>query len=411
MSPKIDLLKLRLAYAQAGNDADPYNIYTTYGYNQLWGGVPSLSESSTLNNLDLKPEKSSTMEVGTEIQLFRNRLGLDITAYKTDSKNQILPLPTPNSSGYDARVINAGQIRNKGIEVQLNAVPVRSRSGFEWDVNVNFARNLSKVISLYPGVDKIVQAAPGEDATIEARVGERMGALYGPGFQRVTAGDLKGMPIIGTNGLAQITSTSIYLGNINPDWTMGINNRVSYNGAYFEFLFDINKGGVMVSRFINKATGAGQLIETADTRLEREEGHVYDANYYRDGAVDQGNGTYARNLTVFDGTYSKGLYGTGPRDFYKKWYDHNSEAQLVDRSFVKLRELKIGYAFPKKLYRNIPIQNIALSFVGRNLALWTKNQHFDPETGASTGNGLIGGFENLSLPTTRSYGLNLNINF
>jgi hypothetical protein len=238
-----------------------------------------------------------------------------------------------------------------------------------------------------------------------------MGALYGPGFQRVTTGPLKGMPIVGTNGLMEVTSTSIYLGNINPDWTMGINNRLSFKGVYLDFLFDINKGGVMVSRFINKAIGAGQLIETADVRNKRPKDHVYDIDYYRDGAVDQGNGTYERNLQIFDGTYSKGIYATGPRDFYKKYYDHNSEAQLVDRSFVKLRELKLGYNLPKTIYGHTPIQNIAISLVGRNLALWTKNQHFDPETGASTSNGLVGGFENLSLPTTRSFGVNLNITF
>lgn len=408
---KIDLLKFRAAFAQAGNDADPYNIYTAYGYQQLWGGIPSLAENATLNNLDLKPEKSTTIELGTELQLFRNRLGLDLTVYKTTSKNQILPLSTPISSGYDAQVINAGQISNKGVEVTLNAVPVRTRSGLEWDLNINFARNISKVEALTPGLDRFVQAAPGEDATIEARVGKRMGALYGPGFQRVTTGPLKGMPIVGTNGLMEVTPTSMYLGNINPDWTMGVNNRVSYKGFYLDFLFDINKGGVMVSRFINKAIGAGQLIETADTRDKRPKGEAYANNYYRDGAVDQGNGTYARNLQIFDGTYSKGIYGTGPRDFYKKYYDHNSEAQLVDRSFVKLRELKVGYSLPRKLFNRTPIQNASLSLVGRNLALWTKNQHFDPETGASTSNGLVGGFENLSLPTTRSLGVNLNITF
>ncbi len=411
MSQKIDLFKIRLAYAQAANDADPYQIITAYNYQALWEGIPSLSESSQLNNLNLKPEKSSTMEAGAELELFKGRLGVDLTVYKTSSKNQILALPTPSSSGYDARIINAGEISNKGIELQLNAAPVRLRNGFEWDLTVNFAKNISKVEALYPGVDKIVQAAPGEDATIEARVGQRMGALYGPGFQRVADGNLKGMIIIGTNGRPQITSTSIYLGNINPDWTAGITNRFSFKGIYLEGLFDVSHGGVMVSRFINKAGGAGQLIETEGVRLTRAAGHVYDNTYYRDGAVLQQDGTYARNLQIFDGSYSKGLNGTSPRDFYKRYTDHNSEAQLVDRSFVKLRELKLGYNVPKKFYARVPVQNISFSLVGRNLALWTKNQHFDPETGASTGAGLVGGFENLSLPTTRSIGVNLNINF
>jgi TonB-linked SusC/RagA family outer membrane protein len=411
MSPAIDLFKIRLAYAQAGNDADPYQIITAYNYQALWAGIPSLSESGQLNNLNLKPEKSSTLEAGAELNLYKNRIGLDVTVYKTSSRNQILPLQTPISSGYGARIINAGEISNKGIEVQLNAVPVRLSNSLEWTVSLNFARNISKVISLYPGVEKIVQAAPGEDATIDARVGERMGALYGPGFQRVPSGPLKGMILIGSNGRPQITSDAIYLGNINPDWTMGINNRVSFKGAYLEFLFDISHGGVIISRFINKATGAGQLIETEGVRLTRKEGQVYDATYYRDGAVLMLDGSYQRNLEIFDGTYSKGLNGTGPRDFYKRYYDHNSEAQLIDRSFVKLRELKLGYNFPAKMYKRLPVQNISLSFVGRNLALWTKNQHFDPETGASTGGGLVGGFENLSRPTTRSLGFNLNVNF
>jgi hypothetical protein len=413
MSPAIDLFKLRLAYAQAGNDADPYSTTTPYLFQQLYGGIPSLSESSQLNNANIKPEKSSTMEIGAELQLFKSRLGLDVTFYKTSSKNQILALPTPISSGYRSRSINAGEISNKGIELQLNAVPIRWQNGFEWDLSLNFAKNISKVIALYPGVDKIVQAAPGEDATIEAHVGQRMGALYGPGFQRVQTdkGSLKGMIVIGSNGRPQITPTSMYLGNINPDWTMGITNHFSYKGIYLECLFDINQGGVMVSRFINKAIGAGQLIETEGVRLTRAAGNVYDNNYYQDGAVLQADGSYKRNLQVFDGTYSKGLNGTGPRDFYKRYYDHNSEAQLIDRSFVKLRELKLGYSIPKKMYSKIPVQNISFSVVGRNLALWTKNQHFDPETGASTGNGLVGGFENLSLPTTRSLGVNLNINF
>ena len=411
MSNKVDLLKLRLAYAQAGNDADPYSIMTAYNYQQLFNGFPSLSESGTLNNLNLKPEKSSTTEIGAELSLFQGRLGLDVTAYSTKSKNQILSLPTPVSSGYRGRIINAGEISNKGIEVQLSAVPIKLSNSFTWNVSVNFSRNISKVVSLAPGVDNIVQAAPGEDATLEARVGQRMGALYGPGFQRVPYGPLKGMPIIGSNGLAQITPTSIYLGNINPDWVSGITNRFSYKGVYVEFLFDVSHGGILVSRFINKATGAGQLEETAQARLKHAPADVYNTDYYRDGGVLQTDGSYLRNLQVFDGSYSKGLNGTGPRDFYKRWYDHNAEQQLVNRSFVKLREAKIGYNFPRKLYSKLPIQNINFSLVGRNLALFTKNNQFDPETAASSGQGLVGGFENLSLPTTRSFGANLNITF
>ena len=411
MSEKIDLLKLRVAYAQAGNDADPYSILTPYSYMQpLWNGLPGLSENSSLNNQNLKPEKSSTTEVGVEFSLFKGRLGLDVTGYNTSSKNQILNLPVATSSGYTNEVINAAEIQNRGVEVQLSVVPIQG--DFTWSFMINFAKNNSKVINLAPGVDRVIQLAPGEDAQIVAAVGQRMGALYGPGFVRVPDGPLKGEPIIGTNGRAQITGgPSVYLGNINPDWTMGIANHFSYKGIHFDFLFDINHGGVLVSRFINKAMGAGQLLETAGARLKHAPDDVYNTDYFRQGGVLQPDGSYAENLQIFDGSFSKGLIGTSARDFYKRYYDHNSEQQSVDRSFVKLREVKIGYTFPKKMYSGLPIQSITFSLVGRNLLLWTKNDQFDPETGASTGSGLVGGFENLSLPSTRSYGMNLNINF
>lgn len=413
LSPKIDLLKLRVGFAQVGNDTDPYQTMTSYYFQGLWGGLPSLAEDGSLKSLQLKPESSNTIELGTEMMFFKNRLGIDITVYKTNSKNQILPLQTANSSGYGSRLVNAGEIANRGLEVMLTTVPVKLSNSFQWNLNVNFARNVSKVVALAPGVDKLVQAAPGEDATIEARVGERMGGLYGPGFQRVKEGDLKGMIIIGANGRPQITADPIYLGNINADWTAGITNRLAYKGFYAEALLDISHGGVFISRFLNKAIGAGQLAESAEGRIARTKGEEYDESkpYYRDGAALMPDGSYKRNLEVFDGTFSKGVYGTAIRDFHKRYYDHNSEAQLLDRSFVKLRELKAGYSFPKRLFHQLPVQSLTLSLVARNLFLWTKNPHFDPETGASTGNGLVGGFENLSIPTSRSIGFNLNVNF
>lgn len=410
----IDLLKLRLAYAEVGNGTAAYQINAYYNSQPLYNGTPSLVEEGGLKGgQTLKPERTGSVELGAELMLFQNRLGLDVTYYKSTSRDQIIGLQLPISSGYGSRLINAGEISNKGVEVVLSTIPVKLKNSFQWNLNVNFARNVSRVEKLAPGVDKLVQAAPGEDATIEARVGERMGTLYGPGFQRVGSGDLKGQIIIGSNGRPVITDNPILLGNINPDWTAGVMNRFSFKGVYIETLLDISYGGVIISRFLNKAMGDGQLAETAEARLSREKGHEYDADkpYFRDGAALMPDGTYQRNLQVFDDTYSKGVYGAGVRDFYKRYYDHNSEAQLLDRSYIKLRELKAGYSFPKRMFRRVPIQGLNLSVVARNLFLWTKNPHFDPETGASTPDGLVGGFENLSVPTTRSLGFNLNVNF
>ena len=414
LSPKVDLFKLRLAYASVGNDTDPYNILGTYNNQGVWNGQTSIGEESSLRGGNiLKPEISHSAEVGTEMSFFQNRLGLDVTYYKTNTKNQILGLQNPISSGYSNRVVNAGEVSNKGIEVMFISTPISLSNSLKWNLNLNFSKNISKVVSLSAGVDKIVQAAPGEDATLEARVGERMGGLYGPGFQRVASGDLKDMIIIGSNGRPKITDNPIYLGNINPDYAVGITNRFSFKGAHIESLFDISKGGVFISRFLNKAMGAGVLEETAEVRLAQPAGHEYDSNvnYYRDGAAQMDDNTYKRNLLIFDGTASKGVYGTNARDYYKRYYDHNSEAQLLDRSFVKLRELKVGYTFNKEVLKTVPVQSITISLTGRNLALWTKNRHFDPETGTSTGGGLVGGFENLSIPSAKSYGFNLNVNF
>jgi TonB-linked SusC/RagA family outer membrane protein len=413
MPKTIDLLKLRLAYASVGNDTGPYNIFGTFNNQGVWNGQTSIGEESGLRGgSSLKPELSHSIELGTEVGLFKNRLGLDITYYKTNTKNQILNLQNPISSGYYSRVVNAGEVSNKGLEVVLSSRPLVLKD-FSWNLNVNFAKNISKVVSLAAGVDKIVQAAPGEDATLEARVGERMGALYGPGFQRVESGEMKGEIIIGSNGRPVITANSIYLGNVNPDYTIGISNRFSYKNLYAEGLLDISQGGVLISRFLNKAMGSGVLEETAEVRLTRPAGKEYDADamYYRDGAALMPNGSYQRNLSIFDGSVSEGIYATNARDYYKRYYDHNSEAQLIDRSFVKLRELRIGYTFNKQALKGSGLQNITVSLVGRNLALWTENKHFDPETGASTGGGLIGGFENLSIPSTKSYGFNVAVNF
>lgn len=405
----IDQIKLRLGWAEVGNDTGPYSLYSTYSAQAPWGTTPTLSESATLRNPQLKPESTSTYEVGLNVQLMQNRFGVDVTYYDIRSRDQILPLTLTSTSGYESRIINAGEITNKGIEVMLNAAPVSIANGFRWDISVNFARNQNEVVSLAPGIPAYVQTAPGEEATIEARVGQRMGAIYGPGFERVPDGPMKGEIIIGANGLPIKTTTPIYLGNFNPDWTGSVSNTFSFKGLSVRALFDIRQGGVFISRFFNKGMGAGILEESGRERAARAPGTEYDGLYYHAGAVLNEDGTYSQNLISTDGTASEGIIGTSARAYYKQYYDHNSEAQLFDASFVKLREVAIGYTVPQSLLGNFPIRDIRLSVVGRNLKLWTDNPHFDPEGAmATTGGGLVPGFENMSLPSTKSYGFNLS---
>jgi TonB-linked SusC/RagA family outer membrane protein len=406
--------QLRASWAKVGNDTGPYALKNTYNYASPWGSNYALVGTGSLLNPNLKPEIITTYEIGTAISFFQNRLGFDVTYYNALSKNQIISLPSVQSSGATSRQINAGEIRNKGVEVVVSIMPVKT-ANFKWNVTVNWAHNVGKLISLTNEVDKIVQAAPGEDASIQARVGEKMGAIWGPGYQRVADGPMKGNVIIFNDAYPRGTSEDIYLGNYHPDWTGGIYNQLTYKGLSLNFMFGGQYGGKFVSRFYNKVAGAGQLEESALGRGARAPGTEYDNPYYIPGAAQMADGSYQPNNTSTDGTYSAGVYGTKARDFIKKPLDHISEAQLFSSTYFKLRELSIGYALPSKWMANGKFIKMArISVTGRNLFLITpkSNKHFDPEvTTATDGGGLIPGFENMSTPSTREMGVSLNLNF
>lgn len=405
---------LRFSWAQVGNDASPYQILNTFDNRTRWGNNAALAGPGSLANAQLKPELTSTYEIGTVWGLFANRLVLDVTYYDIRSKNQIMNLPLVLSSGYSARAINAGEVQNKGMEVMLSATPISTQSGFRWDLSINWARNVGKVLALNDEVDKVVQAAPGENASIQAREGERMGAIWGPGYVRVPDGPMKGDIIILPNGNAERTSEDIYLGNVNPDWTGGISNRLTYGNVSLSALIAGQVGGHFISRFYNKAVGSGMLIESLEGRAARPVGQEYDSPYYIPGAARMDDGSYQPNNISTDGTFSDGVYGTDVRYFFKGRMDHNSEAQLFSTTYFKLRELSLAYNLPTKWFGSTSISNARLAITGRNLFLWTPkgNRHFDPEVAVATaGNGLIPGFENMSLPSTREFGLSLNLSF
>ena len=393
----ISFAKLRASYAEVGKDTGPYSLDPTYAYATTWGTTAALSYPSTLKNPDLKPEMVNNYEVGMDLRFLNNRVGLDVSLYESHSMNQILPLQISPTTGYVSRMINAGEIRNQGIEVVLNATPIKTTSGFEWNISVNYASNRGKLMSLIEGMTEYSQSKPGEDAYIKAVVGERMGNIYGQGFLRAPDGQIV---IDKANGQALKTPAYVLQGNYNPDWTAGINNTFSYKNLSFSTLFDIRQGGIFISRFFNKAMGTGSLIETQALREDQPLGSEYQTIYIRAGVNKNTDGTYSANTTP-----------QTIRNYYKMWYDHNTEAQKQDASFVKLREVIIAYTIPKSLLRKTPIVNAKFSLVGRNLLLWTKNQHVDPETPTTTGSGLVPGFENMSLPSMRSYGFNLSFNF
>jgi TonB-linked SusC/RagA family outer membrane protein len=405
--------QLRGSWAQVGNDTGPYSIYNTYGNASPWGNNYALVGPGSLLNPNLKPEITSTYEFGAAVGFFNNRLGLDVTYYDIRSKNQIISLPLVQSSGASSKQINAGQIKNTGVEIMINGTPI-STADFKWNFNINWSHNTGKVVSLTDEVKRIVQVAPGEEASIQAREGEKMGAIWGPGYQRVKDGPMKGEIIIFPDAYPRPTSEDMYLGNYNPKWIAGLYNQFSYKNISLNFSFGGQFGGKFLSRFYNKAAGAGQLEESALGRAAREPGKEYDDPYYIPGAAQMEDGSYQQNNLSTDGTYNKGVYGTNVRYFIKKPLDHISESQLFSSTYFKLRELSIGYSLPKKWVSGKYIKNAKVSVTGRNLLLFTpkSNRHFDPEVATTTaGGGLIPGFENMSTPSTREMGVSLNLNF
>lgn len=395
-------VKVRAAYAEVGNDTNPYSLTNVFNPAAAWGSIQSKTESSRLANADLKPERTGSVEFGADIRLLKGRLGLDFTYYDNRTRNQIIPIELDIATGYASRIINAGEIQNNGIELVLSGNPVQNVNGLNWNVMANFTRNRSKVLQLTDDLNSYSMVGR-NGATIQARIGERMGNIYGRGFARVEDANSPyfGQIIHNTTG-TPITSPELVLqGNYNPDWMLGIQNNFNYKRFTLGFLFDIRQGGIVVSRTKTIGSTSGQLEETL---LGRENGYDLDV---------EGNGIISPGVIQnADGSFVPNTIKISSRDWHNRYYERsNVEAAKYDASFVKLREVTLGYTIPGASMGRLPFQEARFSLVARNLALWTENPHFDPETMAMSGGTLIPGVEDMSLPSSRSIGFNLNLKF
>ena len=402
MPKAISFLKLRGAYAEVGNDTDPYALSNVYNSAIAWGAIQAKTESNRLSNAALKPERTGSFETGIDIRFLDGRLGLDFTYFDNRTRNQIIPIELDIATGYASRIINAGEIQNKGIEVVLNARPVQSASGFIWDVSANFTRNRGFVRELTEGLSTYTLTGR-NGANIQARVGERMGNIYGAGFARVEdpASPYFGQIIHNTSGTPITSPILKNQGNYNPDWMLGIQNNLSYKGISVGFLFDYRHGGIVVSRTKTIGSTSGQLEETL---FGRENG--YDLTLPGNGIISEG---VIRNA---DGSFTPNTIKITSRNWHNRYYERNNvEAAKYDATYLKLREVTIGYSIPRSVLSKTAFQDVKISLVARNLALWTENPHFDPETLAMGGGTLIPGVEDMSFPSTRSIGFNLNVKF
>jgi TonB-linked SusC/RagA family outer membrane protein len=409
----LSLGKIRLNYAQVGNMAPWGSLLDTYTTLSSFNGTPLNYVSITKNNPDLKPEITSSLEGGLTLGFLNNRAGMDLTLYKTSTTDQIIPVSVSRATGYSSKYVNAGNLENNGVELSLNGSPVKT-SDFEWSMNINWTRNVSKLVSLGDTSTKNLQIASLQGGvTINARVGEPYGTIQGQDFARTS----DGKRIVKANGYYQFTPTSdIVLGNINPKWKAGIQNTVKYKGLSFSFLIDIQQGGSVFS--LDQYYGQGDGLYPLSVAKNDLGNQIRDAvvpndpsdltkgyasnsgGMVLDGVVKQPDGSYIQNTKRIAGNNYK-IFG---------YYNYPNASFVYDASYVKLREVVLTYMLPKKLVINTFISGASISFVGSNLWIIHKNLPYaDPE--ASQGGGNIQGWQSGVLPSVRNYGFTVNLQF
>ena len=379
----IDFLKLRGSLAEVGNDTNPYSLERLANLES--GGFISLQTTAPAS--DLRPEKTTSFELGFDTTFFNQRVSLDFTYYKSNSIDQLFRQDVPQASGVTSKFINGGDIQNEGIEAVLS-MGLLTNTDFKWDVTFNYATNRSEVIRLAEGLDAL---SYGGDfmRRYQLDVGMPWGSIYSRGFER----DAQCRVLMNANGTPVITSgQSVNIGNFNPDWLGGILNSFSYKNFNFRFLIDIRQGGEVVSFTKTLLASDGLLAETA---IGRQGGIRFGTDVYT-------NETPASSPTAVD-----------PETFWTSIGGRNSpagEAFVEDASNIRLREMSLSYGFGQSSLQNTPFENIKLSLVGRNLFFLSNNASIDPEAihGTATAND---GYEAFSLPTTRSIGLNLKLGF
>ncbi|PHQ29464.1 MAG: SusC/RagA family TonB-linked outer membrane protein [Leeuwenhoekiella sp.] len=393
----LSFLKLRAGYAEVGSDTDPYQLRNVFiGDDPFLGSVPfSLNNSN--KNSELRPEDKRTYEFGVEASFFNRRLGFDITYYNELTKDLITPVQVDPSTGFTSTVLNAGELENKGIELLVNATPLMT-DDFSWDVTFNFAKNENTLLSLAAGLETLqIARFPFNGVSLNAVVGERYGQIRGTNFVY----DDQGNKVVNDNGSYAETQDVQNLGSILPDYNLGIRNSFTYKGISLGFLIDHQKGGKFRSLTNIWGNYSGILEQTAANNI-REEGLILpgvtgDVTYNDDGSYTVTN--TAENTQVI----SAQQFGTD-------YFFGNDNQNVFDATYWKLREVTLGYSLPKKWLGNA-LSDVRVTAFGRNLLVWgLDNANFDPEV-ATSGSGNIQGSEGGSLPSTRSYGLNVQLKF
>ncbi len=400
----LSFAKLRLSYAQAGTDLNPYETSLVYSVGAIYTGPPSASTMAVpdlLRNPNIKPSFSHSYEAGIDLQFFNNRVGVDFTYYHQKNKDQIIRLDVSGASGYSAANINAGLIENKGVELTLTGSPIKSKN-ISWDVIFNISRNKNKVVRLHPDVQVFTHYSTtysGVTSYLNSYEGKEFGSLVGKAYRRDSA---TGKILLGANNMPLYTNDTYNFGTVLPDFTGGLQNIIKVFGFELGLMIDYQFGGQFFSRTKMLLAKTGMGPETAAINANGKN--------VRDPLVD-GGGILVTGISdvtkqevsayVDARTYYRTVLGT---QVYEEW--------LYDASYIKLREVRLGYTFPKKMLGKLPFNALTVALIARNPAmLWQKApKGLDPSE-LSSGGQSISWYESGQANTVRSFGINLNLNF
>ena len=410
--------KIRAAYGKTGNDAGVYQTTSNFVQSTARGyygtdialfpmnNVNSFISSTTAGSSTLRPEMTTEIEAGINLQFFKGRIGIDAAFYNRVTSDQIFTLPVDPSTGYSYMVTNFGEVRNRGVEILLSTTPVHTRD-FRWDLDFNFSKNYNKVLSMPESVEggrvTIYSFSAGNDAVyMYAEEGQPMGTYYTYLPQYVTdeSSPYYGSPIVGADGQPVLGTSVENTGfNMNYKWTGGVTTSLNYRGLQLAATLDVRYGGKMFSRTKNLMQFTGNGIET-----------IYNGRrpFVVPNSVQEVDGGYVENnvpIYLKDSSY---------QDYFNDYgWGQGGMSYLVDRSYAKLRNITLGYTLPAKWSKAIYLSQITLSLFVNNAFTWTAadNYYVDPEL-TTTGSDLAGQFGELyANPACRVYGFNLNIKF
>ncbi|WP_336965609.1 SusC/RagA family TonB-linked outer membrane protein [Chryseobacterium contaminans] len=389
-SDNLNFWKLRLSWSKVGNDTYTYMLDKYY---ENSGFVGSVESPLLYPNPNLKPEMITNIEGGMDFTLLKNRLTFNFTAYQNNSKDQSIIIPMLLETGYNKRIINAGELRNRGIEMTLNAYPIKNKN-FSWSVNANWSMNRNKILSLpeeYQG-KPYTMASVGGVVFYDAVVGGSLGDIYGAGLLYSPDGQVI---YDAKDGLTAKSTEMKKIGNAYPKWRAGLQNEFRYKNITVSFSFDGQYKGIAYSQSHHKMSEQGKLTHTLVGRDNP-------------GGLIVGQGVVQNP----DGTFSPNTKGIPVSTYYGDYYRRaNVETNSFDTSFLKLRDARISYSFPKSIVEPLKLTDITLAVFGRNLWMWTKFPLFDPEAATLDDSTITPGVEVGQLPQARTIGFQLNVKF